>query len=200
VFSLSDADAATGRLAADAVARPSTHYGVYKQANEGTARVYWEESGVPSVGVRPLTVYGVGRDQGLTSGPTKAMAAAVLGRPYEVGFSGPTLYQLAEDVAADLVAAVLGVTSGSSVVNLPGEVADGRRLIEAIDAALPGSAALVTCADADLSLPWQIDTTGSEALGLPSPTPFEAGVRRTVEGFVALREGGRLEAAHHGLE
>ena len=34
-----------------------------------------------SVGLRPMTVYGVGRDQGMTSGPTKAIVAAVLGQP-----------------------------------------------------------------------------------------------------------------------
>ena len=36
----------------------------------------------PSVGLRPHTVYGVGRDQGLTSAPTTAMLAAAAGVPY----------------------------------------------------------------------------------------------------------------------
>ena len=35
-------------------------------------------AGLSSVGVRPMTVYGVGRDQGMTSGPTKAIVSAVL--------------------------------------------------------------------------------------------------------------------------
>ena len=79
MFSGDDADALTGRLGVDATAHPQTHYGVYKLANEGSARVYWLEDGIASIGVRPLTVYGVGRDQGMTSGPTKAIVAAVLG-------------------------------------------------------------------------------------------------------------------------
>ena len=37
--------------------------------NEGAARVYWADDGVPSVGLRPYVVYGAGRDQGLTAGP-----------------------------------------------------------------------------------------------------------------------------------
>ena len=82
MFAADDADPATGRLEADADAHPRNHYGVYKLANEGNARVYWLEDGVASVGLRPMTVYGVGRDQGMTSGPTKAIVAAVLGRPY----------------------------------------------------------------------------------------------------------------------
>ena len=31
---------------------------------EGTARVYHAESGIPSIGLRPYTVFGPGRDQG----------------------------------------------------------------------------------------------------------------------------------------
>src|SRR6185295_20348913 len=47
--------------------RPATHYGVYKLANEGTARIYWADDGVPSIGLRLYVVYGPGRDQGMTS-------------------------------------------------------------------------------------------------------------------------------------
>src|SRR5262249_20476427 len=61
---------------------PTTHYGVYKLANEGTARIYWTEDGVASLGLRPFCVYGPGRDQGLTSSPTLAMVAAARGEPY----------------------------------------------------------------------------------------------------------------------
>src|SRR2546425_5865530 len=69
-----------GPVQDDASPRPATHYGVYKVANEETARVYWEDHKIPSMGFRPLTVYGPGRDFGLTADPTLAMKAAVLGR------------------------------------------------------------------------------------------------------------------------
>ena len=72
----------------DSLPSPMTHYGVYKQANEGTAKVYYQENGITSIGLRPYTVYGPGRDQGLTSSPTKAMLAAVQGNPYHIGFGG----------------------------------------------------------------------------------------------------------------
>ena len=65
---------------------PTTLYGIYKLANEGTARVFWADDGVASIGIRPYVVYGPGRDQGLTSGPTLAMAAAARGEPYEIGY------------------------------------------------------------------------------------------------------------------
>ena len=86
--------------------RPATLYGVSKLADEGIARVYGEESGVPSIGLRPYVVYGPGRDQGMTSGPTMAMLAAVRGEPFHIGFSGDAIYDFVPDVArACLVAA-----------------------------------------------------------------------------------------------
>ena len=105
VYTADDADPVSGRLTVDAYPHPPNHYGVYKQANEGNARIYWLDTGLSSIGVRPMTVYGVGRDQGMTSGPTKAIVAAVLGVPYRVSFSGPTMYQYAADVARTLIAA-----------------------------------------------------------------------------------------------
>ena len=58
---------------------PSTLYGVFKWANEGTGERYFEDYGVSSIGLRPHTVYGPGRDQGLTSAPTTALVAAAAG-------------------------------------------------------------------------------------------------------------------------
>ena len=74
---------------------PATLYGVYKLANEGTARLYRDESGVPSIGIRPYIVYGPGRDQGMTSGPTLAMAAAAGAKTYAIGYGGVAQYDYA---------------------------------------------------------------------------------------------------------
>src|SRR5262245_49928501 len=52
---------------------PLSHYGAYKVCNELNARVYWLDHSITSVGLRPWTVYGVGRDFGMTSEPTKAI-------------------------------------------------------------------------------------------------------------------------------
>src|SRR4030095_16051568 len=58
VYGLNDDDAA---LDETVVPEPSTHYGVFKRTNEGSARIYFLDHGVFSVGLRPLTVYGVNR-------------------------------------------------------------------------------------------------------------------------------------------
>jgi UDP-glucuronate 4-epimerase len=86
---------------------PRTLYGVYKVANEGTARVYRQEDGVASIGLRPFSVYGPGRDQGLTAGPTLAIESAVRGEPYRIAFGGRTQFHYAPDVARAFVRAGL---------------------------------------------------------------------------------------------
>ena len=122
-----------GPVTDDSPPRPATHYGVYKVANEETARIYWEEHKIPSMAFRPLTVYGPGRDFGLTADPTLAMKAAVLGRPFQIRWGGATDFVFADDVARACVAASTATLDGARVYNLHGEsvtVADLTRLIE----------------------------------------------------------------------
>lgn len=199
VFADSDVDPTTGRLTVDAVGHPRNHYGVYKQANEGNARIYWQDDGVASIGLRPTTVYGVGRDQGMTSGPTKAVAAAVLGRRYTVPFGGPTLFQYTEDAARTLIAASRVRMDGAFVYNLPGVVADGPALVAAIEAAVPGSAGLISFAPASLPIPSEIDHDGVESLGPLQVRPFADGIGATVAMFRDLAAQGRLDPAEQGL-
>jgi UDP-glucuronate 4-epimerase len=200
VYTADDVDAVTGRLTVDAHPHPPNHYGVYKQANEGNARIYWLDTGLSSVGVRPMTVYGVGRDQGMTSGPTKAIVAAVLGVPYRVPFSGPTMYQYAPDVARTLIAASRTIVEGAHVFNLPGEVADGRRLAAAIETAVPGAGQRIEFEPGDLPFPSEIDHDGIEAIDRAPATPLAVGVAETVDVLQALARDGRLDPADHGLE
>jgi nucleoside-diphosphate-sugar epimerase len=64
----------------------ATLYGAYKFCNEQTARVYLQDWKIPSVGLRPGVVYGIGRDQGMTSKTTVALLAAAAGKPYTIPF------------------------------------------------------------------------------------------------------------------
>lgn len=200
MFGPGDVDQDTGTLSATAAAHPLNHYGVYKLANEGNARVYWLDDRIPSVGLRPLTVYGVGRDQGMTSGPTKAIAAAVLGMPYTVPFGGATLFQYAEDVARTLIAASRSGLPDANVFNLAGSSADGAQLVEAIAAEVPEARDLIRYEPVSLPFPAQIDHAGLEALGPLPVTPFAEGVRASIEIYRQLANEGRLVAAEHGLE
>ena len=82
---------------------PLSHYGAFKVCNELNARVYWLDHGITSIGLRPWTVYGVGRDFGMTSEPTKAIKSVAVGRPYHISYGGKQDLQYVADVAATFV-------------------------------------------------------------------------------------------------
>ena len=86
-----------------------------------------------SIGLRPHTVYGVGRDQGLTSAPTKAMLHAAAGLPYHIGFGGSFQMQFGADVARAFLAAAGSDFRGSVVLNLPTPATDMASVVEAIE-------------------------------------------------------------------
>src|SRR6478735_2755915 len=120
--------------------QPGTLYGVYKRANEGTAHVYWADHGVRSVGLRQHTVFGPGRDQGLTSAPTTAMLAAAAGEAYRIPFGGTSQFQYAPDAARAFVAAARAAAEGAAVHNLAGTSVSMDEVVAAIVAAAPEAA------------------------------------------------------------
>jgi UDP-glucuronate 4-epimerase len=171
-------DAVDGtRVAEDAPGHPVTHYGVHKQANEGTARVYWLDDGVPSVGLRPYIVYGPGRDQGLTATPTLAMEAAARGDEYRISFGGRSQFHYAPDAARAFIGAARAPGEGAAVRNLGGPVVDMSSVVAAIEAAAPEAAGRITHEEHALPFPEEFESSGVLA------TPLEVGVRETVEHF-----------------
>lgn len=189
VYGLNDDDAVLDETAA---CEPSTHYGVFKRANEGNARVYFLDHGVCSVGLRPLTVYGVNRDFGLTSDPTKAMKSAVLGRPFHIRFGGATDFQYVADTAAAFIACADKKPEGAQVFNLHGETVTVERIANLINEV--SESALITFSGPPIPIAPALDDSAIRRfLGdLPS-TPLETGVRETMDRFAVLRDGGTLD-------
>lgn len=175
----------------DTACHPTTHYGVYKLANEGTARIYFQDDGISSVAIRPLTVYGVGRDQGMTSDPTCAMRAAVRGEPFRIRFSGRTDYQYVADCAAAFVAAADGGPAGAAIYNLHGESVDMAEVRELIVRyGPPGTAERITVEGPELPIPPALDGSAIDAAYPDLPrTPLAEGVRQTMERFRELEQG-----------
>jgi nucleoside-diphosphate-sugar epimerase len=167
---------------------PSTIYGVYKRANEATAHVYFEESLVSSTGLRPHTVYGVGRDQGVTSAPTTAMLAAAAGMPFQIPYGGGAQLQFARDVARGFIAASLAGKAGAEVHNLPGRRVTIPELIEALGVVGMGFA------DTPLPFPEELDSS-SFTVAYPDvgETPLAEGVAATVDRFRALLAEGLVQ-------
>jgi len=176
--------------------RPSTHYGVFKSCNEGNARVYHLDHGVNSIGLRPLTVYGVGRDFGLTSDPTKAMKAAVVGRPFHIRFGGRTDFQYVADTADAFVRAATSNLKGAHVFNLHGETIHVGDVVSEIERVWPDARGKITVADEPLAIPAEMnDAAIREALGPLPATTLADGVTATVARFAELRSEGRLDTS-----
>ncbi len=191
VYGMNDDDAILDETAA---CEPSTHYGVFKRANEGNARVYFLDHGLGSIGLRPLTVYGVNRDFGLTSDPTKAMKAAVLDRPFHIRFGGATDFQYVADTAAAFIACADKVPEGAHVFNLHGETVTVERITGLINE-LAGRN-LITFDGPPIPIaPAMNDAAIRTFIGALPSTPLETGVRGTMQRFASLRDHGRLDTS-----
>jgi nucleoside-diphosphate-sugar epimerase len=168
---------------------PGTLYGVSKLADEGIARVYRAELGVPSIGLRPYVVYGPGRDQGMTSGPTMAMLAALRGEPFQITFSGTAQYDFAPDVARGAVIAAHAATASAAVYNVPGAFADVADVVACIEAEIPG--AEITWTGDRLPFPPAFESVGFDRDVGPFPrTPLGDGVAATIAHFRRARTTG----------
>jgi nucleoside-diphosphate-sugar epimerase len=183
-----------GPVAYDAPLLPTTLYGVTKEANEGTAKIYWQDYQVRSVGVRPAFVYGPGRDVGMTSTPTKAMLAAASGRPYHISFGGTGFFQHADDVAKALIQSARAKVDGAPCFNLGGTRVSVAEVVEAITAAAPESSGSITAETNQLPFPDEYDGAPLDnAVGKVGWRPFVDGTRQTIETFKAAIADDRLD-------
>jgi nucleoside-diphosphate-sugar epimerase len=184
-----------GPIKDDAPAHPATHYGVYQVANEETARIYWEEHRIPSSGFRPLTVYGPGRDFGLTADPTLAMKAAVLGRPFQIRWGGSTDLIYTEDVARAFLTAAGARLDGARVYNLHGASAAVAEVVRTIEATRPSATGSITRVEQALPFPAELDDARYQHDFGPAPaTSLADGVAKTLDEFERLKKDGRLDS------
>ena len=170
-----------------------TLYGAYKMCNEQTALVYFQDWGVPSVGIRPGVVYGVGRDQGMSSKTTVALLAAAAGRPYAIPFSGPVSALHAGEVASAFIHAVSRDRNEARVFDLNGRATSVDEWLDILKTIAP---------DADISvtgdaLPFPADLSDEPLLahiGDYGQVPLKEGMRETFAAFKDLLAQGRLSA------
>lgn len=165
---------------------PANLYGIYKQAGEGVSRLYWRDHGVPSIGLRPYVVYGVGRDQGETSAFTAAMQAAAEGRPFELPFGGHFCFQYAADVADLFLGCAEALREGASVSDVSGELHSVDDLQDAILTAVPEARIAVKAVHRP-GPDGGFDITPLEALlGPQETTSLHCGVAETIRAFRRL--------------
>ncbi|HEY4439564.1 MAG TPA: NAD(P)-dependent oxidoreductase [Candidatus Elarobacter sp.] len=164
--------------------RPETHYGAYKLCNEGNARAYYADAGIRSVGLRPSTAYGPGREIGVTADPTLAMRAAAENRPYTIRFTGATGMDYVEDVATIFARAATETPDGAYAFSLQGQLATIDEVLAAIKAVVPN--AEVNAEGSALMFAAELDEAPLHKLfpGLRR-TPLDVGTRATIEFYRA---------------
>ncbi len=171
-----------GPIIHDALFAPRTLYGTYKQANEASAKVYWQDYQLGSTALRPHTVYGIGRDQGLTSDPTKAMLAAVLNQPFTINFSSRVQLQLASDVALQFIEAADIPLNGAYGFNMGGEAYTAPQIIDMIHKIKPD--APITFVERVLPFPETFDDSALKSyFSNVYYTPIENGINQTMAHF-----------------
>jgi nucleoside-diphosphate-sugar epimerase len=189
----------SGPLPDDVPLAPTTHYGVFKCCNEGNARVYYQDHGVTSIGLRPWTVYGVGRDFGMTSEPTKAIQSLALGRPYHITYGGTQDLQYADDVAKTFLRCLEAPYQGAKSFNLRGQVVDLPTFHQTLCAVEPAARQLITFGERQISIAYDLDDSAlQQELGPMPKTPLRDGIRQTLERFRALAADGRLDTTDLG--
>ncbi len=168
-----------------------TLYGAYKYCDEQIAKVYSGDWGIHSLGIRPGVVYGVGRDQGLTSKTTVAILAAAAGKPYEVPFSGGVSWLYAGEVASAFIHAVARERPGAPVFDMNGVYAPVEEGLVMLRKLAPSAA--ITSSGQALAFPMHLpDTPLREYLGDYGGMPLAEGIRETYEAFRSLIRRGML--------
>ncbi|HCK54840.1 MAG TPA: hypothetical protein DIC23_16605, partial [Planctomycetaceae bacterium] len=114
---------------------PPNLYGYWKVAGEGVAQAFHAETGVPTVSLRLATTYGPGRDLGLTSAPTTAIKAAVLGQRYRLPYHGREHFHFVEDVGAGFSLSAIDPFDGYDALNLRGRTVETQVFLEVLQKA-----------------------------------------------------------------
>jgi nucleoside-diphosphate-sugar epimerase len=170
-----------------------TLYGAYKHCDEQIALVYSGDWGVHSVGIRPGVVYGVGRDQGLTSKTTVAILAAAAGKPYDVPFSGGVSWLYTGEVASAFIRAAAKERTGAPVFNMNGvhaPVEEGLKILKQL-----APQAKVTSSGQPLAFPMHLPDEPLRAfLGDYGTATLAEGIRDTYDAFRSLISRGLLAA------
>lgn len=178
--------------------KPRTIYGIYKQSTEGIAKMFWQDNKIPSVGIRPLVCYGVGRELGISSDPTKAIKSAILGHRMSIGFKGATVFNFAQDIADIFIRSCLAVenTPNAYACNISHCASTVENFVDYIYDLIPKSRHYITIDPRAINLPFPTKFKQNNLdLLLPNYIPnteLKCGIKKTIRLFEKLESEGRL--------
>jgi nucleoside-diphosphate-sugar epimerase len=144
--------------------------------------------------LRPGTVYGVGRDRGITSGPTKAIKAVVARKPYTIPFTGGFDMQYVQDTARIFLRCAELPIPGAKVYTLRGDVMQMDKFLATLGELLPESRQLIHAEGKPIPIAYDFDASALlRDIGTAPHTPLEQGIRETAEIFRRLESEGALD-------
>lgn len=176
---------------------PTTVYGVWKLAGEHLSRLFCEETGIPTLSLRPGVLFGPGRDAGLTAVTTTAMKCVALEVPYEIPFRSRQDFLYAPDVGAAFGIAAVEPFSGYGVFTLPSHTVETATMIETMRQAAGelGLAKQFAITNGTAEVPFICDLDYAPFLrAFPTAphTPLADAVRASLQEFRCQREQGWL--------
>ncbi len=166
-----------------------TLYGLYKQANEHSAYVFWSDWKVPSIGIRPNVVYGLARDQGVSSKNTLAILACALNKKFEIPYSGKYSWLYAGEAASAFIQAISNDIEGADVYNLNGDCKTIEESIKILKTLNNNSK--ITCSGNSFPFPPDLsDVPLIKKIGKYKKMSFREGIESTFKAFKILDEFG----------
>ncbi|HUS95777.1 MAG TPA: NAD(P)-dependent oxidoreductase [Hyphomicrobiaceae bacterium] len=166
---------------------PANLYGVFKRADEEISRLYAQDFGVSSFGLRPNIVYGIGRELGATSVITHAAKAAALGEAYTLPWRTRAGFEYVDDMAEIFARLIDAEWDGAHVSDMSNTTSTIDELLDGLTHAAPGHR--ITVDDVDrLSITEGFETASLErTIGALPATSLAKGIAATLTHFRELQ-------------
>lgn len=189
-----------GRVPVDADPQPVNVYGTWKLAGEHISRLFAQDTGIPTICVRPGALFGPGRDAGLTATPTTAMKHVALGQPYEIPYRTRQDYLYAPDVGAAVGNTLVEPFEGYAHFTLPSHSVETAQFVDAIQAATRELGIedqfQITIGSEEVPFICDLDFQPFlDAFPKAPNTPLEQAVLQSVRVFLDQAQKGTLQAA-----
>ena len=131
----------------------------------------------------------------MTSDPTKAILAAVMGTPFKINFGGNLALTYAEDCAHAFIASARAAAgSGDAVcLSIPAQRTAIAQFVDMIHGLLPAARGLISHENKPIPVPALLGASAlTEAVGEVPNRPLEEGVAETIEHFRKALAAGYL--------
>ncbi len=191
---------------------PPNHYGIWKLAGEHLARLFYDNTKVPTICLRINTTYGKGRDKGKTSAPTNALKAIAKGAasnkiiPFVMPYQGRENYHFVEDVGHHFATCTLRDCEGFNIFNIKGKTIAIEEFLniahnQANKLGIGAFASLSITENAETNLfVHDLDHKKIDKAFKDLPlTSIEEGVRRSLEQFLEMAKKRILKYPGTGL-